>query len=119
MNAHVVTGGIIAVPTDVQYKEMEDADTRAVAVAHLIRIGQRPPVGVEFGFSAQVKSGDASEVVSASGQIDHTKARAVSEKVWYQITVTQADIDAAQALINSQRLTYREEKTSQMMGEAS
>lgn len=115
MKAQLVTGGVVQPPRGVEYIEVEDELARASIVAHLIRIGQRPHCGALVGFSSQIRQGDADDVMSAAGAIDPFKCEPISEKIWCQITVTQFDIDAAHALINSQRLSYREEKTSQVL----
>lgn len=117
MKAQLITGGVVQIPTNVDYVEVDDQTTRASIIAHLIRIGERPPLGRVIGFSQQIREGEVADVVSASGAIDHTKAPAITPKVWYQITVNQADINAAHALINSQQLSYREKKTSQIIEE--
>ncbi len=80
--ATVATGGIVQQPVNVQYKKLTDPRERAVIVAHLIRIGQRPPVGVEVGFSRQMKQGFIDEVVAPGGEIDALKAVPLTEKIW-------------------------------------
>lgn len=116
MNANMTTGDIATVPTNIRYTEVTDPDLRAAIVAHAVRLGKRPAVGTEIGFSQEIRQGDAEEAISATGEINVTRTKPISEKVWMQITVTQADIEAAHALINSQKINYREAggKVSQM-----
>lgn len=118
-HAEITTGDMGAIPDDIQYTEVTDPDLRASVVAHVVRLGKRPPVGTCIGFSRQLKEGYEDEAVSPSGDIDITKTTSVGEKMWCRITVTEADIAAAHALINAQKITYREAggKISQMIRE--
>lgn len=95
------TGALIQQPEGLTYQEMKDPLERAMMVAHLIRIGQRPSVGQEVGFSVRPSEAELDD-------FDVSKMTPVGEKVWYRISVTQADIDLAHALINDQRATYKE-----------
>jgi hypothetical protein len=89
-------------------------------VAHMIRIGHRPEPGLTVGFSSTPVIADVDDAITSSGRIDPYKGAPVGEKVWYEFTVTEADILAAHWLINTQTITYQEEgKTSQMMLEGS
>lgn len=119
VKANLTSGDLTSRVTDIKYTEVTDPDLRAAVVAHAIRLGKRPPVGIEIGFSQEIREGDAEEAISVSGEVDIAKTRPISEKIWCQITVTQADIDAAHALINDQKITYREAggKVSQMYTE--
>lgn len=118
LKATVTTGRIIQRPDNLVYTEITDQGERAAIVAHMIRIGSRPQVGVEVGFSRQMKQGEVDDVVSASGEIDFEKATPVEEKIWCQIRVTDRDIEAAHALINEQKASYRNPAISQVLWRA-
>lgn len=101
-------------PQGVVYTEVSEPEIRASVLAHAIRLGQLPPVGHWIGFSRQLKEVEADD----PAVIDIKAASAIGDKIWCRITITQADIAAAIALINSQRATYREaggEKISQVL----
>lgn len=116
MKNYATVGDLGSAPRNHRYIEVTDIAVRAAVVAHLIRIGNRPSVGMGIGFSRQLRQGDEEEAISASGEIDLSKCVPVTEKIWCHITVTQIDIDAAHAIINAQKITYREAggKVSQM-----
>jgi hypothetical protein len=93
-----------------EYHDVDDPALRAVAIAHAIRLGKRPPVGDTLGFSARISEVEAESIDT----VDMTRAVPLTDKAWFQFTITQADIDAAHKLINDQAVTYREPKTSTM-----
>lgn len=54
--------------------ELTDASIRAGAIAHAIKLGKCPPVGVIIGFNVQMQRGDTSMLESG----DFSKAENVS-----------------------------------------
>jgi len=107
-------------PDDVSYAIVDGPeweDVRAGCVAHAIRLGKRPPIGVSLGFAFQIKKHESETAEPDLSKIDlddPTVAVPVSEKVWCSFSVIQEDIDNAIQLINGQKITYREPKVSQM-----
>lgn len=117
MKVDMTTGDAASRGEDRRYTEVADLTIRASVIAHAIRLGKRLPVGVEISFSQEIREGFADEALSPTGEIDVTKTKPITEKRWLRFNVTQADIDAAHELINSQKIKYRETggKVSQMM----
>jgi hypothetical protein len=94
---------------DRQYYDIDDVEIRAGVVAHLIRLGKRPPLGQTVGFAAQTK------VVQSEADIGNpSKVISEGERIWCQFTITRGDIDRAHKLIDDQTITYGEPKTSKM-----
>ncbi len=107
MKATLTTGAVRQAPFDIRYEEETDLENRALVVAHFIRLGKRPAVGAEIGFSKRLQEVDET-AVAENGDIDLSLATPVTDKIWCLITVTAADIDAAHRLINAQAVKYRE-----------
>ena len=83
-----------------------EAELRATAIAHAIRLGKCPPPGLVMGFNIQVRQIEETDL--AAGELE--KAVDLSEKVPFEFVVTEEDIEAGKRLINEQRATYREPK---------
>lgn len=79
---------------------------RAAAVAHAIRLGKRPAVGMVMAGKLRVAEiGDAD---LAAGRFDRATVRGAGVEV--EFTITAEDIANAERAINQQRATYREPK---------
>ncbi len=89
--------------------DLTDETIRASGIAHAIRLGKRPAVGMVMGFSLQLEEREAEDIEHA---INAPTLRTVTDKVPYEFVVTEEDIRRAEQLINEQQIRYREPKTS-------
>lgn len=81
---------------------------RASVIAHMLRTGHKPVVGMVLNFSAQLKEVEAED----KNSIDLAALKSgvpVGDKAWCTMTITQEDIDAGIKLINDQEMTYKTE----------
>jgi hypothetical protein len=85
---------------------LDDATLRAAAIAHALRLGRHPAPGLVIDFTLCVEQIEEEDF--ATGRLD--LATPVSEKVRYEFTITQEDIDAGIRLINEEAAVYREPK---------
>ena len=85
---------------------MDEELIRASLIAHAIRLGKCPAVGVVMGATFTLK--DISEEDLAAGRID--QARDLSAPMDIEFAVTAEDLAAGRKLINEQRARYREPK---------
>lgn len=86
-----------------------NADTTiAGIVAHAIRQGKRPQVGMVIDCLVNWKS--VSEEDLKAGRLENAKDETQPRRIAF--VVEQRHIDAAIRLINEQRATYREPKTT-------
>jgi len=86
--------------------EITAADVKASIIAHAIRLGKCPEVGMRVGCNIQMHTAD----VESPEQVRLDQATPISEIVPVEFTVTAEDIAAGRRLINEQRARYREPK---------
>ncbi len=85
-----------------------EKDIRAAIVAHAIRLGKPLAPGICVTCSAVLQTVDA----EAFHRGDLSGAKDETGKVPVEFTVTKEDIGNAKRMINDQRISYREPKTS-------
>ncbi len=85
-----------------------EKDIRAAIVAHAIRLGKTLTPGTRVACSAILRTVDG----EAFRQGDLSDAKDETGKVPVEFTVTEEDIGNAKRMINEQRISYREPKTS-------